>query len=157
MFGLVMSAAPIGLVIGAWVAGPSEDRHVEHDFASESKTRTLLSEYAPQRKRSLMVTFVFTGFILRWTLIGFTAAWLIPAYGWRAVLVVGGTLSLALTRALLWLLPESARLLAIRRVSPARVAILCWVTGCRFVDRIRLPKASLNAIAKRAVLNGAAR
>ena len=97
-----MSAAPIELVIGAWVAGPSEDRYAEHDFASESNTRTLLSEYAPQRKRSRMVTFVFTGFILRWALIGFTAAWLIPAYGWRPVLVVGGTLSLALIPALLW-------------------------------------------------------
>ena len=129
-FGLVMSAAPIVLVMGAWVAGPSENRYVEHDFASESNTTTLISEYAPQRKRSLMVTFGFTGFNIRWALIGVAVASLVPAYGWRAVLVVGGTLSLALIPLLLWLLSESARLLVVRRVSPARIAaILSRVTA----------------------------
>jgi len=168
-FGLVMSSAPIGLVIGALLAGPSSDRFgrkvvlitavflfgvltIATSYTTSASematmrlltgiglgaampnTTTLLSEYAPHRKRSLMITIMFTGFNLGSALIGFVAAWLIPSHGWRAVLVFGGALPLALIPLLLWLLPESARLLATRGASSARIgAILGRVTGVRF-------------------------
>ncbi len=159
-FGLVMSAAPIGLVIGALVAGPSADRFGRKKVlitsvflfgiftiltsqtgspvemavlrlltgiglgAAMPNTTTLLSEYAPQRMRALMITIMFTGFNLGSALIGFVAAWLIPVHGWRAVLLFGGALPLVLIPLQLWLLPESARLLAVRRASPARIGAL---------------------------------
>ena len=168
-FGLVMSAAPIGLVIGALAAGPASDRvgrkwvlvtsvflfgvfTIATAFttsplsmavlrvltgiglgAAMPNTTTLLSEYAPQRKRALLITIMFTGFNLGSALIGFAAGWLIPAHGWRAVLIFGGALPLALIPLQAWLLPESARLLAVRGASSQRIGrVLGRVCGERF-------------------------
>jgi len=157
-FGLVMSAAPIGLVIGALVAGPTSDRFgrkrvligsvvlfglltIATAFtrtpvemaalrlltgiglgAAMPNTTTLLSEYAPSRKRALMITVMFTGFNLGSALIGFVAGWLIPSHGWRTVLVFGGALPLALVPLLVWLLPESARLMTVQGQAAGRIA-----------------------------------
>ena len=99
-FGIVISAAPFGLVIGALVAGPSSDRFGRKPVlvvsvllfgaftlltayaaspvqmailrllagmgmgAAMPNASTLLSKYAPQRRRSLMITIMFTGFNL---------------------------------------------------------------------------------------------
>ncbi|WP_310632681.1 MFS transporter [Paraburkholderia sp.] len=173
-FGLVMSAAPLGLVIGALVAGPSSDRFgrkvvllssifvfgiftIATAFtntptemavlrlltgiglgAAMPNTTTLLSEYAPQRKRALMITIMFTGFNLGSALIGFVAGWLIPTHGWRTVLIVGGALPLLMIPLHLWLLPESARLLAVRGAASARIAqILNRVCEGRFTGEER--------------------
>ena len=168
-FGLDMSAAPIGLVIGALVAGPSSDRigrkvvligsvflfgvfTIATAFTSSPaqmaalrlltgiglgaampNTTTLLSEYAPARKRALMITIMFTGFNLGSALIGFAAGFLIPLHGWRSVLMFGGALPLVLIPFLLWLLPESARLMAVQGKPAARIAAsLGRVCGVRF-------------------------
>jgi MFS family permease len=48
--------------------------------AAMPNTSTLLSEYVPEKRRSLMVTLMFTGFNLGSALVGFVAASLIPAY-----------------------------------------------------------------------------
>jgi AAHS family 4-hydroxybenzoate transporter-like MFS transporter len=101
--------------------------------AAMPNTTTLLSEYAPQRMRSLMITIMFTGFNLGSALIGFVAGWLIPLHGWRAVLLFGGALPLLLIPLQLWLLPESARLLAVRGAPSQRIgALLNRVCGARF-------------------------
>jgi len=168
-FGLVMSAAPIGLVIGALAAGPSADRFGRKSVligsvflfgiftiltartstpvqmavlrvltgiglgAAMPNTTTLLSEYAPQRMRGLMITLMFTGFNLGSALIGFVAGWLIPTSGWRTVLIFGGVLPLVLIPLQMWLLPESARLLAVRGDRPERIAaLLNRVCGANF-------------------------
>ncbi|SAK54077.1 major facilitator transporter [Caballeronia fortuita] len=168
-FGLVMSAAPIGLVIGALAAGPASDRigrkwvlitsvflfgvfTIATAFtnspssmaflrvltgiglgAAMPNTTTLLSEYAPQRKRALLITIMFTGFNLGSALIGFVAGWLIPVHGWRSVLIFGGALPLVLIPLQIWLLPESARLLAVRGATPQRIGkVLGRVCGARF-------------------------
>ncbi|MDP9600269.1 UNVERIFIED_ORG: AAHS family 4-hydroxybenzoate transporter-like MFS transporter [Variovorax paradoxus] len=157
-FGLVMSAAPIGLVFGALVAGPASDRlgrktvltasvflfgvfTVATAFAQDltqmaalrfltglglgaamPNTTTLLSEYVPQRSRSLLIAVMFTGFNLGSGVVGFAAAWLIPHFGWRSVLVMGGALPLVLVPLLLALLPESARFMVVRRQPAERIA-----------------------------------
>jgi len=169
-FGIVISAAPFGLVIGALVAGPSSDRFgrkivlVVSVFlfgaltlatayapsptemailrllagmgmgAAMPNASTLLSEYAPQRRRSLMITIMFTGFNLGSAAIGFAAAYLIPLHGWRSVLIIGGAVPLLLLLPVLILfLPESARLLALRGAGPGKIAAtLGRVTGHRF-------------------------
>ncbi|HEY2022708.1 aromatic acid/H+ symport family MFS transporter [Paraburkholderia sp.] len=168
-FGLVMSAAPIGLVIGALAAGPASDRigrkwvlitsvflfgifTIATAFtqspvamaalrllsgiglgAAMPNSTTLLSEYAPQRRRALLITVMFTGFNLGSALIGFAAGWLIPVHGWRSVLIFGGALPLALIPLQVWLLPESARLLAVRGVPSPRIGrVLGRVCGVRF-------------------------
>jgi AAHS family 4-hydroxybenzoate transporter-like MFS transporter len=168
-FGLVMSAAPIGLVIGALAAGPASDRigrkgvlitsvflfgvfTIATAFtttptsmallrvltgiglgAAMPNTTTLLSEYAPQRKRALLITIMFTGFNLGSALIGFVAGWLIPTHGWRSVLIFGGGLPLVLIPLQIWLLPESARLLAVRGATSQKIGkVLGRVCGARF-------------------------
>lgn len=168
-FGIVISAAPFGLVIGALVAGPSSDRFgrkivliisvllfgsltLVTAYASSPtemailrllagmgmgaampNASTLLSEYAPQRRRSLMITIMFTGFNLGSAAIGFAAGYLIPAHGWRSVLLVGGVVPLLLVPVLVLFLPESARLLALRGADSKKIAAtLGRVTGFRF-------------------------
>ena len=101
--------------------------------AAMPNATTLLSEYAPQRRRSLMITVMFTGFNLGSAGIGFAAGYLIPLHGWRSVLVLGGVVPLLLVPLLLLFLPESARLLALRGAASARIgAVLGRVTRHRF-------------------------
>jgi len=72
----------------------------------------LASEYVPVRRRPFAVTLTIVCIPLGGTLAGFTGALILPAYGWRALFLVGGTLPLILA-ALLWkVLPESPRYLA---------------------------------------------
>ena len=72
----------------------------------------LASEYVPLRRRPFAVTLTIVCIPLGGTLAGFTGAVILPAYGWRALFFVGGTLPLVLA-ALLWkVLPESPRYLA---------------------------------------------
>jgi len=173
-FGVVMSAAPFGLVIGALLAGPASDRlgrktvltasvalfglftlgtAFTHDLAEMAVLRlltgiglgaampnstTLLSEYVPQRSRSLLIAVMFTGFNLGSGVVGFIAAALIPMHGWRSVLVLGGVLPLALVPLLLVLLPESARFMVVRRQAAARIAaVLGRICRTRFPEGTR--------------------
>ncbi|AVD86864.1 MFS transporter [Pseudomonas sp. SWI44] len=75
---------------------------------------TLLSEYTPERLKSLLVTSMFCGFNLGMAGGGFISAKMIPAYGWHSLLVVGGVLPLLLALVLMIWLPESARFLVVR-------------------------------------------
>lgn len=75
---------------------------------------TLTSEYCPAARRSFLVTTMFCGFTIGSALGGFAAAALIEHYGWRAVLLTGGVVPLALVPLLAWRLPESVRYLASR-------------------------------------------
>ncbi|MFJ4056488.1 MFS transporter [Pseudomonas sp. NPDC089743] len=97
---------------------------------------TLTSEYCPQRRRSLMVTGMFCGFTLGSALGGVVAAQLLPLFGWRSVLVLGGVLPLALLPVLILALPESVGFLA-RRQPAAAQAILERIgllpVGCQSV------------------------
>jgi AAHS family 4-hydroxybenzoate transporter-like MFS transporter len=75
---------------------------------------TLLSEYTPERFKSLLVTSMFCGFNLGMAGGGFISAKLIPAYGWHSLLLLGGVLPLLLAVVLIVWLPESARFLVVR-------------------------------------------
>ena len=75
---------------------------------------TLLSEYTPERKKSLLVTSMFCGFNLGMAGGGFISAKLIPTFGWHSLLLIGGVLPLILGVVLLLWLPESARYLVVR-------------------------------------------
>jgi MFS transporter, AAHS family, 4-hydroxybenzoate transporter len=171
-FGIVISAAPFGLVIGALVAGPSSDRFGRKIVlivsvllfgvltlmtayastptemavlrllagmgmgAAMPNASTLLSEYAPQRRRSLMITIMFTGFNLGSAAIGLAAGYLIPLHGWHSVLLLGGIVPLLLVPVLIVFLPESARLLALRGASSETIAAtLGRATGFRFAGK----------------------
>jgi MFS transporter, AAHS family, 4-hydroxybenzoate transporter len=75
---------------------------------------TLISEWTPKRVRSLVVACVVVSVPLGGSLTGVLATWLIPAYGWRSMFLVGAVVPLVLV-ALFWLLlPESPKYLALR-------------------------------------------
>lgn len=90
----------------------------------------LVSEYAPTRLRSTMVTIAVSGFSIGGALGGVVASLVIQRFGWPAVFVVGG-LAPVLIAPLLWLwLPESLPLVtagkasarpmaAVRKLAPA--------------------------------------
>lgn len=82
---------------------------------------TLVSEYTPERLKSLLVTGMFCGFNLGMASGGFISAALIPTFGWQSLLFVGGVLPLALLVALLFWLPESARYLVVRNHDAERI------------------------------------
>jgi Arabinose efflux permease len=121
--GPVMSAALVGLAVGALTAGPMADRigrkkvlvlsilvfggfSLVTAFATNltqltllrfltglglgaamPNAATLMSEYAPERRRALLVNLMFVGFPIGSSMGGFISAWLIPHYGWQSVLI----------------------------------------------------------------------
>lgn len=89
--------------------------------AAMPNATTLLSEYTPERLKSLLVTSMFCGFNLGMAAGGFVSAKLIPAYGWHSLLLLGGVLPLLLAAVLLVWLPESARFLVVRNRGADRV------------------------------------
>ena len=155
--GPVMSAALVGLAVGALTAGPMADRIgrkkvlilsivVFGSFslltaaatslnqltllrfltglglgAAMPNAATLMSEYAPERRRALLVNLMFVGFPIGSSLGGFISAWLIPQYGWQSVLILGGVMPLVLAVVLIFLLPESVRYLVAKNKSQQQV------------------------------------
>jgi AAHS family 4-hydroxybenzoate transporter-like MFS transporter len=100
--------------------------------AALPNTTTLVSEYLPEGKRALLITLMFTGFNLGSGCGGFLAAWLIPNYGWEAVLAAGGVLPLLLLPFIWLYLPESARFLAARKAPAHRIAAVLNKLGGQF-------------------------
>ena len=76
---------------------------------------TLASEYVPLRNRPLAVTLTIVSIPLGGALAGELAALVIPAYGWRVLFSVAGSISVIVAAALWWLLPESPTFLARHR------------------------------------------
>ncbi len=82
---------------------------------------TLMSEYCPDKRRATLTNLMFCGFPLGAALGGFLAAWMIPQWGWRSVLLAGGTVPLLLAVGIALLLPESVRFLVARGAPAARI------------------------------------
>ena len=75
---------------------------------------TLMSEYCSDRLRATLTNAMFCGFPLGAAFGGFLAAWMIPNFGWRSVLALGGLAPLVLALAMLFALPESVRFMVAR-------------------------------------------
>lgn len=73
---------------------------------------TLSSEYSPARRRMIMVTLSWSGFTAGLALGGLLAGQIIPAFGWRGMLMLGGIVPLLLLPLLAWQMPESVRFMA---------------------------------------------
>jgi AAHS family 4-hydroxybenzoate transporter-like MFS transporter len=82
---------------------------------------TLMSEYCPDHRRSLLTNAMFCGFPLGAACGGFLAAWMIPNWGWRSVLLLGGIAPLVLAALMLLLLPESVRYMVAKRQPAQRI------------------------------------
>src|SRR4051794_36873702 len=82
---------------------------------------TLMSEYCPDQRRATLTNAMFCGFPLGAALGGFLAAWMIPHWGWRSVLLLGGVVPLLLAVVMLVRLPESVRYMVANRLPAARI------------------------------------
>ncbi|MBV8573791.1 MAG: MFS transporter [Acetobacteraceae bacterium] len=82
---------------------------------------TLMSEFCPDARRATLTNTMFCGFPLGAALGGFLAAWMIPHWGWRSVLVLGGITPLVLAVLMLPLLPESVRHLVAKKQPVERI------------------------------------
>ncbi|MDU8502143.1 MFS transporter [Pseudomonas syringae] len=83
--------------------------------ASMPNAATLVSECAPTRRRSQMVTSIYSGFAVGAALGGLASESLIANFGWRSVLIVGGVIPLAFSIVLLVWLPESIAFMVHRK------------------------------------------
>ena len=91
---------------------------------------TLMSEYCPDARRSMLTNAMFCGFPLGSALGGFLAAWMIPNFGWRSVLILGGIAPLVLLVLLVLLLPESVRYMLAKGYDVQRIrAVMQSITG----------------------------
>jgi AAHS family 4-hydroxybenzoate transporter-like MFS transporter len=86
---------------------------------------SLTGDYAPHRRRALMIMASFTGAPLGGFLCGQLAGFLLPNFGWPSVFFVGGVVPLVMVAILAVWLPESPRFLATKaNLSPRNAALL---------------------------------
>src|SRR5580658_8130555 len=86
---------------------------------------SLTGDYAPHRRRALMIMASFTGAPIGGFVGGQIVAVLLPHFGWPAIFILGGAFPLVLVPALLIWLPESPRFLASKQnLSPRQAAFL---------------------------------
>jgi AAHS family 4-hydroxybenzoate transporter-like MFS transporter len=90
---------------------------------------TLWSEYVPERRRSFLVTVVYSGFTVGAAFCGFIAAWIIPSYGWRTMLTVGGTVAMLCVPVLMLWLPESVAFLTVQNKRPELIRKILSAIG----------------------------
>jgi len=81
----------------------------------------LTSEYTPKRLRATFVLAIYCGLSFGFAAAGGAAAWLIPHYGWRALLWAGAVAPLALAPFIYFYLPESLDFLIRSRAEPRRI------------------------------------
>lgn len=79
---------------------------------------TMAAEFAPDRRRNLILGTVLAGYPIGATLFGLVAADLMPLLGWRSIFVVAGAVTLVTFPVVLLTLPESLSFLI--RMRPAK-------------------------------------
>ncbi|MEX8193916.1 MFS transporter [Comamonas guangdongensis] len=82
---------------------------------------TLMNEYCPDSKRSFITNCMFCGFPIGSAFGGFFAAWMIPHFGWRSLLVLGGVVPLLLAVLMFFVLPESVRFMVLKQYPADRI------------------------------------
>lgn len=75
---------------------------------------TLTAEYTPARYRTIAITVTILCVPLGGMVAGLFSSFVLPAYGWRGLFVIGGVLPFLLALVLIFTLPESPRFLARR-------------------------------------------
>jgi AAHS family 4-hydroxybenzoate transporter-like MFS transporter len=115
---------------------------------------TLMSEFCPEKRRSFLTNAMFCGFPLGAALGGFLAAWIIPNFGWRGVLVLGGAAPLVLAAVILFALPESVRYMVAWRYGAERIReVLSQISlEAGFADTFDMIEPRPSAVARGAAL-----
>ena len=108
---------------------------------------SLAGDYAPQRRRALLIMASFTGAPVGGFLGGqLVSLWLLPQFGWRSIFVAGGLFPLILVPILLRWLPESPRFLARKQSLSARAAALLKEFGIAENQRHEVDVAEENPV-----------
>ena len=111
----------------------------------------LAAEYVPLRRRASAITFTIVCIPIGGTLAGFTGAIVLPAYGWRALFLIGGSLPLVLAAVLWFVLPESPRYLARQRARWPELARLLARLGHTFPADVTFVDSHERAVARPSV------
>jgi AAHS family 4-hydroxybenzoate transporter-like MFS transporter len=83
---------------------------------------SMTSDYAPARHRSVIIMATMSGIALGMALAGVAAAFLIPAFGWKSLLLMSGSLSLVWVVFLVRAMPESLAYLVDKRPASPQIA-----------------------------------
>ena len=83
---------------------------------------TLVTEYSSKKTRALLLTIVFSGFTVGAAGAGFLSSWMLPKFGWQAVLFVCGGLPLIYAFVLFFILPESASFMILKSKPQEKIA-----------------------------------
>jgi AAHS family 4-hydroxybenzoate transporter-like MFS transporter len=75
----------------------------------------ITADYAPERVRSRVLMIMASGIALGVVIAGVASAYIIPAFGWKALLFTFGAVSLTIASLMAVLLPESIRFAVLRR------------------------------------------
>lgn len=81
----------------------------------------MLSEYCPERNRALILNTMYCGFPVGAAAGGFFASFIIPEYGWRAVLLWCGAVPLVLGVLMIFVMPRSASFLVSKKQPAEKV------------------------------------
>jgi AAHS family benzoate transporter-like MFS transporter len=102
---------------------------------------TFMSEYSPARRNGTAMTRVMTGYHVGAVLTALLALWVIDAWGWEAMFVIGGIAGLLVLPFMWAKLPESETFLAVKSEKPTgrmtdvlkggylRVSLGLWVAS----------------------------
>jgi len=104
---------------------------------------TLAIEYSAARWRTVSVAAVVIGFPVGGALGGFAAAWLLGEFGWRAIFLFGGSLTVVLLPVLIWRLPESIEFLVDRQPRDALARINRYAARVGLAPLASLPAATM--------------
>ena len=111
----------------------------------------LTSEFAPRRRRSSFVMFIYCWLALGFVAAGVVSGIVIPQFGWRGMFVVGGALPLLLAVVLFLFLPESPRYLLARSVESPRLRSIIRRLDPSLGDGVRFVADADDALEQRAV------
>lgn len=106
---------------------------------------TLVSEFCPDGRRAVITNAMFCGFPLGAACGGFLAAWMIPQWGWRSVLALGGIAPFLLLLAMAFTLPESVRHMVARGAPAGRIRAVLRRIHASAVDADRYVMAEPGA------------
>ncbi len=110
---------------------------------------TMAAEYAPAKKRAMLVSLLWAGYPLGNSVGGFVASYLIPNFHWSMVFYAGGVPTLIIALLLIFFMPESLRFLAARGTSPQTARVARQLDpglpegGLEFVARAKAPQAKV--------------
>jgi AAHS family 4-hydroxybenzoate transporter-like MFS transporter len=90
--------------------------------AGMANATAMSAEYAPQRRRAVIVAGTYCNIALGALIAGFIAPPLIAAFSWHAIFIVGGVLPLILCALMIFTAPESIRFLVNKKPGDPRIA-----------------------------------